>query len=159
MRGVETPFFIVIAEQQISEIIKPRLEELGLFEVEITVRPGNRIAVAIDKDTGVTLDECTLISRHIFNCLDRDVEDYELEVSSPGLTSPLLVPRQYMRRLGRNLRFILHSGAQFEGILKSADEKTIQVERTIKISPKEKKTEIISLTYSDIKQAKLIVKF
>jgi ribosome maturation factor RimP len=149
----------MIVPETISAIIAPKLEELDLFEVEVSVKPGNRISVAIDKNTGITLDECTLISRHIFAHLDREVEDYELEVSSPGLTSPLRVPRQYMRRIGRSFKLLLHNGEQFEGTLKAAGDETIEIERWVKINKKEKKLEELTLSYSEIKQAKLIVKF
>ncbi|MCB0483358.1 MAG: ribosome assembly cofactor RimP [Flavobacteriales bacterium] len=149
----------MITAEKVSDIIRPKLAAMDLFEVEVLVRPGNRISVAIDKDSGVTLDECTLVSRHIFENLDREVEDYELEVSSPGLTTPLKVPRQYMRRIGRTLRIILQSGDQFDAELLAADADSILVERSIKVAPKDFRPEKLKIAYTEIKQAKLLVKF
>ena len=84
----------------VEEIVKEGIRETDLFVVDITVAPDNRIVVEIDNDEGVDIDRCTTLHHFIESRLDRDVEDYELEVGSAGITSPFKVVRQYQKNIG-----------------------------------------------------------
>ncbi len=93
-----------------------------LFEVDTIVSPRNVIRVFIDAETGVTIDDCVPISRHIEGGLDRDQEDFEIEVSSAGLDRPLKKARQYRKQIGRRLKLIDRENNTWKGTIVSADE-------------------------------------
>ena len=81
----------MISTEKVRQLVSGILESTDIFEVEVSVKPGNKIVVLVDKLEGITIDECANISRGIEEKLDRNIEDYELEVSSPGLTQPFKV--------------------------------------------------------------------
>jgi ribosome maturation factor RimP len=116
----------------VGEIIRKYLQEelpqRGLFLVDVTVKPGNRITVFVDSMKGVTLDECIGVSRLIESKLDREAEDFELEVSSPGLGNPLKLPQQFEKNLGRILEVITFDGMKTTGKLVMAGEEMIRLE-------------------------------
>ena len=97
----------------------------------------SRISVSIDKPTGITIAECTDVSRFLANELeDKGVlETRELEVGSPGMSEPLRVYQQYLRRIGRELKVIDKSGVEYKGVLQAADEKgfTVSTSKIVKI--------------------------
>ena len=84
------------------------------FIVEITVKPGNKIIVSIDSFTGIAIDDCVAISRSIEANFDRDIEDYELEVSSAGLTQPFKVFQQYQKNIGKNVEILFKNGQKLK---------------------------------------------
>lgn len=100
-------------------------ENLSLFLVDMTVSADNKIEVLVDGDEGIPLDEIIRISRHIEHNLDRESEDFSLNVSSPGVGNPLLLPRQYKKNVGRMLKVLKLSGSEAEGKLIQADEEGI----------------------------------
>ena len=99
-------------------------ENDSLFVISIDFLAGNKIKVIVDGDQGVPLSECVRISRHIEHNLDREAEDFSLEVSSPDITQPLLVARQYQKNVGRILR-VKTATDQFEGSLTEVSESNI----------------------------------
>ena len=86
----------MIEKQNIKELVEEFIKGTGLFLVAVKVSSANRITVLADKNEGITIDECAAIHRHIENNLDREKEDFELQVSSPGLDMPFLVIEQYL---------------------------------------------------------------
>lgn len=88
----------------------------SLFVIEVLFLAGNKIKITVDGDQGVALHECVRISRHIEHNLDREEEDFSLEVSSPDITQPLLVERQYKKNIGRIVK-VKTSQDQYEGTL------------------------------------------
>tara|TARA_R110002049_G_scaffold5840_4_gene38848 strand:+ start:1208 stop:1669 length:462 start_codon:yes stop_codon:yes gene_type:complete len=138
-------------------------ENQSLFLIDYSVTPGNKINVVLDGDNGVTLKECMAVSRAIEHNLDREEEDFSLEVASAGATSPLVMPRQYTKNIGRKLEVKTTEGS-FEGVLTATTEGAITLEWKAR-EPKpigkgkvtvQKKEEI---SFSDIKEAKVILKF
>ncbi len=79
----------MITVEAITELIEQRNQETDIFVVEVTVKAGNVIRVYVDRPDGISIDECVKISRHLNEMMDREVEDFSLEVSSPGLTAPI----------------------------------------------------------------------
>jgi ribosome maturation factor RimP len=154
----------MIAREQIEKIITPKIEEEGLFIVEISVSSSNRITVFIDGDKGVTIDQCIDISRLIDQSLNRDEEDFELDVSSAGLDLPLKVQRQYIKNIGRLVDVVLSNGQKLTGKIVNANDEgvNLEVEKNIQIEGKKRKqpvTEIDTFKYSDIKSTKIVVSF
>lgn len=144
-------------------MVEAWLEGSEAFLVDIKLSP-NRLAVFIDKPQGITIEECSALSRHLISELEPGgfLEKHEVEVSSPGMDSPLVVPRQYLRRIGNELRVVSREGRELKGVLTEADEEGISLRETR--SRKENKKKIIEevmhrIPFSDIKEAKLIFNF
>ena len=85
--------------------------------VDVTVSTSNHIVVEIDTQNGVNIDFCAELSRHIESQLDREVEDYELEVGSAGLTAPFKVIEQYHKNKGNEVDVLTKEGKKITGIL------------------------------------------
>ena len=170
MQGTESPVLltkplkIMITKEQITKVVTPKIDEEGLFLVEVNVSPSNQITVFIDGDKGVTIDQCISVSRFIEQSFDRDVEDYELDVSSAGLDLPLKVLRQYLKNIGRTLDVVLANGKKMTGKLVAAskEEVSLEVEQSVLLEGKKRKqmvTEIIKINLSEIKSTKIVVSF
>lgn len=115
----KVPYFIVkmILKEQIIELINEKINGTHLFLIDIKVLPGNKIEVFIDGDNGLGINDCVDLSRHIEKSLDREVEDFSLEVSSPGATLPLKLSRQYIKHIGRDFELKLNDGTLMTGTL------------------------------------------
>ncbi|MCF8277197.1 MAG: ribosome assembly cofactor RimP [Flavobacteriales bacterium] len=147
----------MITESTVRALIEEKLEGTDLFIVSAKVLPSNRIRVFIDAVGGLNVMDCVSISRHIEGNLDREVEDYELEVSSPGLTEPFQHPLQYKKNVGREVRVTTLDGVQVKGLLTAFNDDEITVEPEVK----KKKEEVgpITIPLSTIKEAKTVISF
>ncbi len=125
-------------EQHISQLLDQKFEEEGFkdcFLIEIKILR-KKIEIFIDSDNGIDLVRCQRISRYIEPFLDETKEvpeDYELEVSSPGVTKPLKLQRQYHRNIGRELDLTLADTTTKRAFLKEVLDNAIRVEETIKV--------------------------
>lgn len=138
-------------------------EHDSLFLIDFTVGGHNAVRVVLDGDEGVDLDDCIRISRAIEHGLDREKEDFALEVTSAGATSPLKTFRQYKKNIGRKLK-ICTEREELEGNLAQVFENSITLEwkaREPKPVGKGKTTvrKQRNIVLSDIKEAKVILKF
>ncbi|MDR1644637.1 MAG: ribosome assembly cofactor RimP [Tannerellaceae bacterium] len=154
----------MIDKEIIYRLVEEKLAASANYPVEVLVKPGNLIVVEIDNDQTVCIDDCVELSRYIEANLDREAEDYELEVGSAGLTAPFKVPRQYRKHIGDEIELLLKNGVKQTGILKAADEKGIRLSVEKQVKPegtKRKKTieEEHPYTFDEIKYAKYILKF
>ena len=109
----------MITESLISRLVTELIDQTDIFVVEVKVSQNGKITVLLDRPGGILIDDCVRVSRGIEGRLDRDAEDFELEVSSPGLTEPFKVREQYEKYTGKEVEVILHSGESLQGILKS----------------------------------------
>lgn len=130
--------------------------------VDVGVLPGNRIVVELWKKDGLSIEDCVSMSKFIENGLDRETEDFELEVGSCGITSPFKIPKQYEDSLDVEVEVLQKGGIKHKGILKSFSERCIELEVEKKILPDGKKrkitvNEIVRVEISDILQTKRIV--
>jgi ribosome maturation factor RimP len=156
--------YTLITKSHIEELIAERIENTDMFLVDLRITEGNKITVIMDADSGLSIDQCVAVSRQIEHNLDREQEDFELSVLSPGLSNPLLVKRQYMKNIGRSLRVHLNTDATVEGKLIFADEKEIHLEyETIQqLEGKKKKTKVVEvqkIDYTNIREAKVMISF
>ena len=134
----------------------------GFYLVEIKVSATNAIKVFIDNDKHIVIADCIAVSRFIEKNLDREVEDYELEVSSPGMDQPFRVFRQYIKAIGRTVKVIEKNGTETEGILKTATEESIGVEIEAKKKNKKQEAEpakTVNISISNIKEIKKTITF
>ena len=128
------------------------------------VKQGNLVRVFVDDPNGISLDECVRISKAIESSLDREVEDFDLQVSSPGLENPLLVLPQYLKNIGRELKVETNEKERFVGELLSANEEGFSLNAKVKVKvegSKKKKSELrtVSLKFEEIKSAKVNLQF
>lgn len=157
----------MISKKKIEELALERIDELdkGLFIVEIKVSSSNVIQVEIDAEEGnVAIEECVSVSRNIEHNLDREEQDFELQVSSAGLDKPFRVVKQYIKNVGEDVKVKLTEGGKLEGKLVDADEThfTIETTRKERIEGKKKKETIIEqhkLAYGDVKETKIVISF
>ncbi len=154
----------MIAKEQIEKIIQPKIEEDGLFLVEISITTSNHITIFIDGDKGVTIDQCIELSRYLEESLNRDEEDFELDVSSAGLDLPLKVQKQYIKNIGRLVDVVLTNGQKLTGKLVNVYDSGIdlELEKTVPVEGKKRKqlvTENAAFKYADIKSTKIVVSF
>lgn len=154
----------MIEKEPIVEIVDAHLENTSLFLVDVVIRPGNVIVVEIDSDEAIGVDDCVEISRYIESKLDREAEDFELEVGSAGLTSPFKIPRQYQKNLENEVEVLTKGGQKLSGVLKSASEDgfSIVVSKMMKPEGAKKKVTVeeeLSFDYKDVKYTKYIIRF
>jgi ribosome maturation factor RimP len=153
----------MVNRAKIEEMVLEQLDE-SMFLVDVHIKPSRVIQVFIDSFEGLTIDQCATISRHLEQGLDEAREDYELQVSSPGLTEPFKVKEQYLKNVGRQVEVITVEGETFTGTLKEADSGRIILETSTreKVEGHKKKQLIVrehQLSYGDVKSAKVIITF
>ena len=152
----------MISEQSILSILEQEKEFEKFFFVSVKVSGDNKITITADTDEGITIDQCGEISSKLEEILDRDQEDFELEVTSPGLTEPLRVPRQYAKNIGNDVDIVLIDGQKLEGTLTAADSDGVTIKQTIteKVNGKRKKSVVDNtIRFDNIKTTKLKIKF
>lgn len=153
----------MVKKDQIAQIIEPFLEENDLFLVKFSIGKDNLINVYIDGDNGVTIDNCVKLSRNIEQSLDRETEDFELRVSSPGADEPFVNERQYKKNIGRPVRITLIDGKKKRGVLESVEAKHIKLKEEIKSKNKKQNKmttgESIQIDMDEIAEAKVIIMF
>ena len=109
-------------QEVVKQLLKEALEENeSIFLIDLSFLEGSKIMIELDGDSGINLKECMRISRHINDNLDREEEDYSLEVTSVDISKPLKVPRQYQKNIGRILSIKTTDGDKIEGTVVSAD--------------------------------------
>lgn len=151
----------MISKVVVQGMVEEKLSD-AMFIVEITVGPGNAISIIIDSDLGLSIDKCIEMSRHVEHQFDREVEDFSLEVSSPGLTQPFKVFRQYLKNLGKEVEVVTGKGSKIVGILKSANEDSFFVETANTLKVEGKKTvelKTVEFSYPEIKTVKPVITF
>ncbi|MFN8211357.1 MAG: ribosome assembly cofactor RimP [Bacteroidales bacterium] len=147
----------------IEKIVREFTATTGIFLVAVRISATGKITVLVDRKEGITIDDCADLSRFIESRLDRDVEDYELQVSSPGLDMPFLVVEQYYKNEGKEIEVLSDDGKKYKGILKNVTSGGFELETSVKEknSSGSKATVIkdISFNYEQVKSAKEIVTF
>jgi ribosome maturation factor RimP len=154
----------MITKQQIEILIQDKFEEHNCFLVELQVGEGNSISLEIDSLEGITVEKCMAFSKAIESELDREVEDFELQVSSPGLDKPFRVAQQYQKNIGRDVKVVPVDGVVVKGELKDVDEDGVMVEYSIKekIEGRKKKETIVKqerISFNNIKETTVIISF
>jgi ribosome maturation factor RimP len=154
----------MIAKEFIKKLVVERLKDTDYFLVDVSVGEDNLITVEIDRDKGVSIDDCAGLSRYLEENLDREKEDFELEVGSSGITSPFKTARQYIKNLGNEVEMVLKNGIKLTGTLKAADDQgaTVAIEKKIKSEASRRKTTVEedrTYSYDEIKYTKYLIRF
>lgn len=168
--GAGSPLLLFLTTESMIErgvverLVEDKLASTKNYLVDVTVKPGNVVVIEIDNDEGVCVDDCAELSRYVEECLDREVEDFELEVGSAGVTMPFKVLRQYVKNIGHEVEMLLKSGVKLVGVLKEANEEgvVIAVETRIKPEGAKRKVTVVEercYTFDEIKYTKYLINF
>ena len=151
--------------QKVEDFLSLVLKQYSnIFLIDLKISDDKSIKIILDGDKEVNVKDCIDISRSMEGALDRDQEDFSLEVASAGVGSPLKFPRQYHKNLGRKLEVISTEGLKFEGDLTHVKEDAIELQwkqretKRIgkgKVTVTKKKT----ILFDEISQAKVMIKF
>ena len=151
--------------EKVLQLLDKALEDNpSLFLIDFTITDANQIRITIDGDTGVSVNDCIQISRAIEHNLDREEEDFSLEVMSAGVSQPLQVARQYKKNIGRKLQVKTEEGESIEGELTQATDNEVTLNwktREPKPVGKGKHTVIKEavVPYNNIVEAKVMITF
>jgi ribosome maturation factor RimP len=166
MREAMLPsFYTTMAfKDKISDLLEEALKQKpSLFLVDLTVTETFKVIVTLDGDNGVNLQDCIDISRAVDNNLDREEQDYALEVASAGVSTPLKMVRQYRKNIGRTLK-VKTATETIEALLEQVSDESITLSWTAR-EPKKigKGKETVAhqreIPYSEIKEAIVIIIF
>jgi len=156
----------MIQKESIYELISELLDEnKDVFVVSLEVSSNNKISLLIDRLSGLKVDDCVKFSRAIEFGLDREKEDFELEVSSPGLGSPFKVRQQYEKNIDRDVEVILKDGTTLKGKLAEVNDSDFSLDAKVRIKAeaksKKKKFNIERkvLAYDDVSITRVVLKF
>lgn len=167
----QSPTFILlhlytrmIDKSVVSRLVEEWLEEKDYFLVDVTVTPDNRIVVEIDHAEGVWIEDCVDLSRFIESKLDREQEDFELEVGSAGIGQPFKVLQQYLNHIGMDVEVLKNDGVKLTGVLKDADEErfTVTISKKVKLEGEKRPKlvdEDVAFAYDEIKYTKYLINF
>ncbi|NJB83509.1 ribosome assembly cofactor RimP [Wenyingzhuangia aestuarii] len=151
-------------KNKVEKLVNNALEEnSSLFLVDLTIGAENKISVTIDGDNGVPLKECIRVSRFVEGDLDREEEDYSIEVATPDIAKPIVMKRQYVKNIGRIVS-VVTAEEKYEGTLAEVNEDNIVLTweaREPKPVGKGKVTvaKTATLTYNEIKETKVKILF
>ncbi len=132
----------MVDKETVEALVKKYAGRSDLFIVDIHVSPSNEIRILVDNERGIRLEECIELSRAIEHSLDRDENDFQLEVSSPGLSEPFKVLPQYRKNIGREVEIVTKGGRKHTGKLTAVTEKNVTIEEMVKIKGEKKRPEI-----------------
>ncbi len=154
----------MITNEQILQLANQHLNGTNLFVTGIRIGSDNQINVFIDGDEGVTIANCVELSRFIEKSLDREKEDFSLDVSSHGAAAPLVSPRQYPKHVGRDLEIKLLDGTKAEGNLAECNDEEIKLLFSVRENKPIGKGKITVtkqhiIKYNQIKESKIKLKF
>lgn len=154
----------MVDKNLIIKAVSDAIEGSDIFIVEVKVTPDNRVTVELDSQNGLDIDTCATVTRAIESAVDRDVEDYELEVGSAGLTAPFKVPAQYVKNIGNDIEVLTRDGKKLTGKLAAVngDNFTLDVTRKVK-EPGAKRpvmvTEPVTISMDNVKKACYLINF
>lgn len=154
----------MIKKDQIIKLAEQFLKDSENYLIDVKVSSTNKIMVLIENDSHVSISDCIALSRHIEHSLDREQEDFELEVSSPGIDQPFRILRQYKKYMGQEVDVKLRDGMKHQGMLTDANESTISIiasklkrNKNNKNQPSDVNPEM-SFQLKDILETRLVIK-
>ena len=150
----------MISKDIVIQAVEQKLADTDCFLISVTISSSNEIVVEIDSDTSVNLDFCVALNRNIEEVLNRNDEDFSLEVGSYGITKPFAVVRQYEKNIGKNVEVLNSLSKKIRGKLTevSSDYFAVETEKLVKVETKKRKTvqiETEKFNYNNIKYCKL----
>jgi ribosome maturation factor RimP len=147
----------MVEKSKIEKIVSEFINGTGIFIVAVKVSSANRITVLVDTMEGIRIDECIDLHRHLEKNLDRNVEDYELQVSSPGLDMPFGVIEQYQKNEGNRVEVTDTDGIKCTGILRNVTSGGFELETEVRVKGKPKETKDVSFNFDQVTSTKVIL--
>ena len=153
----------MISKNAVQEAVNEWLAGKEYFLVDLSVSADDRVVVVIDHADGVWIEDCADLSRFIESHLNRDDEDYELEVGSAGLGQPFRVHRQYEIHVGKPVESQTLDGHKYHGTLLSVDDEGFEIGVMQKVKEEGKKRPEMKevparLTFSEVAFTKYLIK-
>lgn len=154
----------MLDKKEIISLVEKAVEGTDAFIVSVSVSVANDIVVELDSPTGIDLDFCAEVTRAINDALDRDVEDYSLEVGSASLTAPFKVRGQYEKHLGDDVELLTRDGRKLRGVLTAVGDDDFTVEITRKVKEEGKKRPVMvaqpeAFAYDQVKEVRYALSF
>ncbi len=154
---------MVASEQQIKSLVNQSLVDKASFLVDLVINFKSspiKITVVLDSDKGINIDDCALVSRALTNLLDEGnlLENYGLEVTTPGIDQPLKLKRQYFKNIGRSLKIQLKDKRIERGKLVEVEDDQIYLEQEVK-EGKKKELKRIGFAFQDLERVLVEVSF
>ena len=154
----------MIDKNVVTRIVEEWLEGKDYFLVDVTVTPDDKIVVEIDHAEGVWIDDCVDLRRYIESKLNREEEDYELEVGSAGIGQPFKVLQQYIIHIGKEVEVLGKDGKKWTGVLMDANEENFTITVQVKVKPEGAKRpklveQNVTFVYDEIKYTKYLISF
>ena len=154
----------MIETNVVRKLVDEWLEDKDYFLTDLTISPDDRIVVEIDHQDGVWIEDCVALSRFIEDGLDRDAEDFELEVGSAGIGQPFKVLRQYEIHEEETVEVLTKEGKKMEGILSNVTPEhfTVTVQEKVRIEGKKRPEMVdrdVTFSYDDVKSTKYVINF
>jgi len=154
----------MIEKELLINLTEEYLNDSPNYMVDLTAGADNSITIEIDNDQGVDISDCVALSRHLESKLDRETEDFELTVTSAGLTSPFKTKRQYKKYEGKEVEVLSRNGQKVTGLLKSSDDDgfIITIIKKVKLEGAKRKTEVeeeVHFLYDEVKYTKYLIRF
>lgn len=150
-------------EKRVKELVEEKIaDKPNLFLVDIKMHSNGKLMILVDGDNGIGIDDCVAISRHVgFHLEEENVIEtaYNLEVSSPGIDTPLTSLRQYTKNIGRSLAIKMVDGTKREGKLKGITEDAIIIDEIIKEKGKKAETVESVIPIDKITETKVLISF
>ncbi len=150
-------------EQRVTTLVEEKIADRpDLFLVEVKMHSNGKLIILMDGDQGLSIKDCAAISRHVGFHLEEEnliSQAYNLEVSSPGVDTPLRLLRQYVKNTGRAISLKLKDGNKTEGKLLKAEAECITLLETKK--EKGKKAQQIEriIAFEEIMESKVLISF
>ncbi|MEJ5054689.1 ribosome assembly cofactor RimP [Sphingobacterium sp. MYb382] len=150
-------------EDRVRQLVEEKIADRDdLFIVRIKMQGNGILEILLDGDQGIAIEDCAKVSRHVGFHLEEEnaiEQAYRLEVSSPGIDSPLLLDRQYQKNIGRSVRVKTNDGAKREGKLLAATSTTVTLEESVKEKGKKATLVEVEIPVEQIKETKVLISF
>ncbi|MBC8053079.1 MAG: ribosome assembly cofactor RimP [Sphingobacteriaceae bacterium] len=150
-------------EQRVTDLVEEKIADRpDLFLVNVKMHPNGKLIILVDGDNGIAVGDCAAISRHVGYHLEEEnviEEAYNLEVSSPGLDTPLTLQRQYEKNIGRSVTIKLSESKPSEGKLLSFNDEGLTIEEMIKEKGKKAELRASFIPFTEITETKVLISF
>lgn len=155
----------MIDKQTVLSAVESAIEGTDMFIVDVTVTPDKSISVEVDSPESLDIETCTALTRKIEEILPaEELEEYDLEVGSAGLTAPFKVRGQWKKNVGNEIELLTADGRKLEATLESLAEDHFTIVYPVKEKfPGEKRPRIVErreeIPFTNVKKANYLLRF
>ncbi len=150
-------------EKRVTELVEEKIaDKPGLFLVSVKMQGNGKLIILIDGDNGLGIGDCAEVSRHVGYHLEEEnliPDAYNLEVSSPGIDTPLTLPRQFVKNVGRQVAIKTTDGGKREGKLLGITADHVLIEEKVKTTGKKAELVENAIPTDTIAETKVLISF